>query len=89
MKLRTKLIALISVLTISFLFLSIPSVYADDIDLKIDAEYIERLANAESKAESAGLKAATNIWMTENIDIEKAMEFLKVYLVTRLSKQLI
>lgn len=81
MKLRAKLIALISVLTISILFISIPSVYADDIDLKIDAEYIERLANAESKAESAGLKAATNIWMTENIDIEKAMKFLKDYML--------
>ena len=81
MKRRNKLFITLSLLLITLLTVSIPNVYADEFNMDIAAEDLERLANAESKAESAGLVAATNIWMTSNIDIEKALPFLEKYML--------
>ena len=81
MKRRNKLFITLSLILISLLTISIPNVYAEEINMDIQAEDLERIPNAESKAAEAGIKAATNIWMTPNIDIEKAMPFLKNYML--------
>ena len=81
MRRRNKLFITLSLLLISMLSITIPNVHAEEINMDIQAEDLERIANAESKAADGGLKAATNIWMTPNIDIEKAMPFLENYML--------
>ena len=81
MKRRNKLFLTLSLLLITLLTISIPSVYAEEFNMDIRAEDLERITQAESKAADAGLKASTNIWMTPNIDIEKALPFLKNYML--------
>ncbi|MCR5224071.1 MAG: hypothetical protein K6C11_02875 [Bacilli bacterium] len=76
MKRKNKFFVFVGLIMTTILCVTGVSVHAEET-----GDYLTRLANSTSRAEDAGIHYEDTIWMTENIDPEKAVPFLAKYMM--------